>query len=96
MKKGRGQIIHVSDFVEEENGHLIIRNQDGVVMKDARCITYPGAVVMYGGIMHSSSHKLTMQFQSLRRRTQTVLHFLSLISHLLMHHLDQMHFVHLT
>jgi hypothetical protein len=43
MKKGRGQIIHVSDFVEEENGRLIIRNQDGVVMKDAWCITYSDA-----------------------------------------------------
>ena len=26
MKKGRGRIIYVSDFVEEENGCLIIRN----------------------------------------------------------------------
>ncbi len=25
MKKGHGQIIHVSDFVEEENGHLIVQ-----------------------------------------------------------------------
>ncbi len=29
MKKGWGQIIHVSDFVEEENGHLIICDQEG-------------------------------------------------------------------
>lgn len=43
MKKGRGRIIHVSDFVEEENGRLIIRNQEGIVVKDSRCITYPGA-----------------------------------------------------
>jgi len=43
MKKGRGRLIHVSDFVEEENGRLIIRDQDGVVQKDARCITYPGS-----------------------------------------------------
>jgi hypothetical protein len=43
MKKGRGRIIHVSDFVEEENGRLIIKDQDGTITKDARCITYPGA-----------------------------------------------------
>ena len=43
MKKGHGQIIHMSDFVEEENGHLIIRDQDGTIIKDAQCITYPGA-----------------------------------------------------
>ncbi len=35
MKKGRGQIIHVLDFVEEENGHLITCNQDGIVIRDA-------------------------------------------------------------
>ena len=43
MKKGRGRIIHVSDFVEEENGCLVIKDQDGTIIKDARCITYPGA-----------------------------------------------------
>lgn len=43
MKKGRGRIIHVSDFVEEENGRLIIRDQDGAIIKDARCIIFPGA-----------------------------------------------------
>src|SRR6266851_7853547 len=41
MRKGCGRIIHVSDFVEEENGHLIICNEEGVVVKDARCIMYP-------------------------------------------------------
>jgi hypothetical protein len=34
MKKGRGQLIHVLDFVEEDNGCLIVRNEDGNVMKD--------------------------------------------------------------
>jgi len=43
MKKGQGRLIHVSDFVEEDNGHLIVCNQEGVVVKDACCITYPGA-----------------------------------------------------
>jgi hypothetical protein len=42
MKKGRSQLIHVSDFVEEENGRLIVRNEEGVVVKDARRIIYPG------------------------------------------------------
>ncbi len=41
MKKGRGQLIYVSDFVEEENGCLIICNEEGIVVKDARCIMYP-------------------------------------------------------
>jgi len=43
IKKGRGRLIHISDFVEEENGCLIIYNQQGVVVKDACCITYPDA-----------------------------------------------------
>ena len=43
MKKGCGQIIHMSDFVEEENGHLVIQDQDGAIIKDAQCIIYPGA-----------------------------------------------------
>src|SRR5712691_1998365 len=43
MKKGRGRLVHVSDFVEEENGRLVTRDEDGRVVKDARCITYPGA-----------------------------------------------------
>ncbi len=43
MKKGHRRIIHVLDFVEEKNGHLIIRDQEGVMWKDAQCITYPGS-----------------------------------------------------
>ncbi|KZT68737.1 hypothetical protein DAEQUDRAFT_745617 [Daedalea quercina L-15889] len=42
MKKGRGRIIHVSDFVEEENGRLIIHDEAGQIVKDARHIIYPG------------------------------------------------------
>ena len=42
MRKGHGWIIHVSDFVKEENGRLVIRDQDGIIQKDAWCITYPG------------------------------------------------------
>src|SRR6267142_1054150 len=43
MRKGRGRIIHVSDFVEEEFGRLVVHDQEGAIVKDARCITYPGA-----------------------------------------------------
>jgi len=43
VKKGRGRIIHVLDFIEEENGRLIVRDQEGVVWKAARCIMYPGS-----------------------------------------------------
>jgi len=35
QKKGHGRIIHVSDFVEEENRHVIIRNEEGDIIKDA-------------------------------------------------------------
>jgi len=42
QKKGRGRIIHVSDFVEEENGRLIVRNEEGNIVRDARTIIYPG------------------------------------------------------
>jgi len=35
MKKGHGCIIHVSDFIKEDNGQLIIRNDDGIIIKDA-------------------------------------------------------------
>ena len=42
IKKGHGWIIHMSDLIEE-NRHLVIQNQDGVIIKDAQCITYPGA-----------------------------------------------------
>src|SRR6266853_5830106 len=42
MKKGHGRLIHVSDFVKEENGRLIVHNEEGDVVKDARCVIYPG------------------------------------------------------
>jgi hypothetical protein len=40
MKKGRGWLIHVFNFVEEENGQLIIHDEDSRVVKDTCCITY--------------------------------------------------------
>src|SRR6267154_1862320 len=42
MKKGCGQLIHVSDFIEEENRRLIVHNEEGDVVKDAHCIIYLG------------------------------------------------------
>jgi hypothetical protein len=33
MKKEQGQIIHVSDFVKEENDYLIICDQEGNVVR---------------------------------------------------------------
>jgi hypothetical protein len=42
MKKGWGQLIYILYFVKEENGCLIIHNQEGIVVKDTYCITYPG------------------------------------------------------
>jgi hypothetical protein len=42
MKKGHGRLIHVSDFIEEDNGRLIIRNKEGEIVKDAQKIIYPG------------------------------------------------------
>ena len=45
QKKGRGRIIHISDFVEEENGHLIVCDGEENIIKDAREIIYPGTVL---------------------------------------------------
>jgi hypothetical protein len=30
------------NFVKEENGRLIVRNEEKDVVKDARCVIYPG------------------------------------------------------
>ncbi|PCH34871.1 hypothetical protein WOLCODRAFT_155522 [Wolfiporia cocos MD-104 SS10] len=42
-KKGRGQLIHVSDFICEETGRLVIHGDSGEIVKDARHIIYPGS-----------------------------------------------------
>ncbi|KAG1853682.1 hypothetical protein F4604DRAFT_1933119 [Suillus subluteus] len=34
-KKGRGRLIHVSDFVNEEDGRLVLQGPDGEIIKDA-------------------------------------------------------------
>ncbi|KAJ3978339.1 hypothetical protein F5890DRAFT_1602365 [Lentinula detonsa] len=42
-KKGRGRLIHVSEFINPETGRLIYVDEDGKVIKEARKIIYPGA-----------------------------------------------------
>src|SRR5258708_1729007 len=43
QKKSRGQLIHVSNFINEETGHLVLQDDDGNIMKDAHKIIYPGS-----------------------------------------------------
>jgi hypothetical protein len=42
-KKGRGRLIHVSDFISPETGRLIVRDANGDIIEDARVIIHPGA-----------------------------------------------------
>lgn len=42
-KKGRGRLIHVSDFICSETGRLVLQDQDGKIIRDARKIIFPGA-----------------------------------------------------
>lgn len=42
-KKGRGRLIHVSEFIEESGGRLVVTNSDGDVTREARKIIYPGS-----------------------------------------------------
>ena len=42
-KKNRGRLIHVSDFNCSETGHLVLRDQDGKIIQDARKIIFLGA-----------------------------------------------------
>jgi hypothetical protein len=43
QKKSHGRLIHVSDFINEEDGRLVVCNGQGKVVRDARKIIYPGA-----------------------------------------------------
>ena len=45
------------DFIEEENGCLSVHNEEGDVVKDARCIIYPGV----GGNLWWDHAQLLMQ-----------------------------------
>ncbi|KII84350.1 hypothetical protein PLICRDRAFT_46228 [Plicaturopsis crispa FD-325 SS-3] len=42
-KKGRGRLIHVSDFINEADGRLVLRDASGSIVRDARRIIYPGS-----------------------------------------------------
>ena len=42
QKKGRGCLIHVSDFINEEDGCLILKDEHGNIIQDACKIIYPG------------------------------------------------------
>lgn len=41
-KKGRGRLIHVSDFINPETGRLVLLNSEGNIIEDARKIIFPG------------------------------------------------------
>ncbi|KAK0483349.1 hypothetical protein IW261DRAFT_1417262 [Armillaria novae-zelandiae] len=43
QKKSRGRLIHVSDFVNEATGRLVVRNEAGEIVEDARKVIYPGS-----------------------------------------------------
>ncbi len=41
QKKGRGRLIHVSDFINSETGRLVLRDSDGNIIRDAHKIIFP-------------------------------------------------------
>jgi hypothetical protein len=43
QKKGRGRLIHVSDFVNDEDGRLVLRDENNNIVQDAQKIIYPGS-----------------------------------------------------
>ena len=43
MKKGCGRLIHVSDFINEHDRHLVARSPNGNITQEARKIIYLGA-----------------------------------------------------
>ncbi len=43
QKKGRGCLIHISNFINEEDGHLVECNSSGNIVRDARTVIYPGS-----------------------------------------------------
>ena len=43
QKKGRGRIIHVSDFINDEDGRIVLHDAEGRIIEDARKIIYPGS-----------------------------------------------------
>ncbi|KAF9514902.1 hypothetical protein BS47DRAFT_1372169 [Hydnum rufescens UP504] len=43
QKKSQGCLIHVSDFINEEDGHLVQQNEQGQIICDACKVIFPGA-----------------------------------------------------
>jgi hypothetical protein len=43
QKKSHGRLIHVLDFINEEDGQLVQCDNQGNIIRDARKIIYPGA-----------------------------------------------------
>ena len=43
QQKSCGRLIHISDFVNEVTGWLVIRDENGEIKDDAREIIYPGS-----------------------------------------------------
>ncbi|KAF9232596.1 hypothetical protein BU15DRAFT_67321 [Melanogaster broomeanus] len=43
QKKSKGHLIHVSGFINSEDGRLALHNEDGNVIEEVREIIYPGA-----------------------------------------------------
>ena len=43
MEKSQGRLIHVLDFINEEDGHLVILDENGNILCDAGKIIYPGS-----------------------------------------------------
>ena len=60
MKKGRGRLIHVSDFINEHDGRLIAHGPNGEIVKEARKIIYPGA----NGDKYWDCEQLIMQVET--------------------------------
>ena len=42
-KKGRGRLIHISDFINEIDGRLVLKDANGNIIRDAQKIIYPGS-----------------------------------------------------
>jgi len=40
-KKGQGRLIHISDFIIEEDGQLVLLDVDGKIIEDVQAIIYP-------------------------------------------------------
>ena len=43
QKKGRGRLIHISEFITPETGRLVFRDANGVILEEAQKIIFPGA-----------------------------------------------------